>query len=246
MQGWFAYNFDFLPTNDLRPVFVGTHFREEAQKFLKHFFYHFPHYFKDKSIGCRDLYTLEFLQRYKLDAYFSRCLTLTLDKREKGEYKKVFFVGINENLKEYFPPYLLENSEFINQTIVNHNDSSWEYMYENTKNLLDRYKNEARLVICSALHCAAPCVAMGINVILIQITNEQGLRFSALNGILPIYSVDDLKQGNINFECNTPDIENLKVLMLENLKLSILQTWGEKVDEEKLKNTRKEISNFKL
>ena len=39
--------------------------------------------------------------------------------------------------------------------------------YEATSELLERYRNEARLVITRALHCAAPCTAMGIPAVLI-------------------------------------------------------------------------------
>ncbi|WP_348518297.1 hypothetical protein [Campylobacter sp. CCS1377] len=56
--------------------------------------------------------------------------------------------------------------------------------YEQIKALLKRYENEAKLVIAIALHCASPCTAMGIPVVLLADNyNEQKTRFGALKGI---------------------------------------------------------------
>ncbi|WP_141082403.1 polysaccharide pyruvyl transferase family protein [Campylobacter devanensis] len=43
----------------------------------------------------------------------------------------------------------------------------WKNLYRKTEDLLQTYKNKAKLIATSALHCAAPCTAMGIPVILI-------------------------------------------------------------------------------
>ena len=53
-------------------------------------------------------------------------------------------------------------------------------------------------MITSALHCAAPCVAMGIPVLLISLNPaENANRFSALSGIVESKTLEDLKKSVI-------------------------------------------------
>ncbi|KGI54160.1 polysaccharide pyruvyl transferase family protein, partial [Campylobacter sp. MIT 97-5078] len=247
MQGWFAQGFDFLPNANLTSVFIGTHFTQETQNFLKYFIAHFPHYFENKEIGCRDAFTLEFLQNLGLKAYFSRCLTSILPKREpKATQTKVFFVGFDKKLLAYVPKNLQESGEFIEQQWVELVDSSEEHCFKLTQDLLKRYENEAKLIITSALHCALPATALAIPVVFIRTSEEQKTRFSTLKGIIPIYSVEDLKQGKVDFNPKAPDIEALKEAMLENIRLSILKEKGENIDEAKLEALREFIAKFQV
>ena len=110
----------------------------------------------------------------------------------------------------------------------------------------NKYKNEAALVITTALHCASPCTAMGIPVVLLCENEEQMGRFSALKNIIPIYNLDDLKNKNINFYPKAVDIEKLKEYMLLNLRLSIQKAQNLDIDEALLKDTREKISTFKV
>ena len=86
---------------------------------------------------------------------------------------------------------------------------------------------------------------MGIPVVLIRTVEEQKNRFSALENIIPIYSIEDLKRGKIDFNPQAPDIEPLKEAMLENVRLSVLKEQGEQVDEARLKELRAFIASFK-
>ncbi|WP_143000275.1 polysaccharide pyruvyl transferase family protein, partial [Helicobacter sp. CLO-3] len=247
MYGWFE-SFNFLPNQNLKSIFIGTHFTENAQNFLKRFLAYFPDYFDDKEVGCRDIFTLEFLQKLGIKAYFSRCLTSTLPKRkEKPTQTKVFFVGFDDKkLLSFIPKHLLENAEFINQQRVKlQDDWTEENCFKMTQDLLARYENKAKIIITSALHCASPATAMGIPVVLIRTVEEQKNRFSALENIIPIYSIEDLKRGKIDFNPQAPDIEPLKEAMLENVRLSVLKEQGEQVDEARLKELRAFIASFK-
>lgn len=241
MQGWFAWGYDFLPNHFILPVFVGTHFTKDTQHFIIDLLSRFPHFFGE--IGCRDISTLEFCQTYKLTSYFTRCLTLTLDTRKQDKkYHKVFFVDIPTKLLRYFPSSLLDSAEYITHDIP---DAYHEQAHKIAQNLLHRYKNEAKLVITTRLHCASPCVAMGIPVVLMSDNpKEQHTRFSALRGILPIYSIEDLKQGNIDFAPKSLNIEELKSAMLTNLKLSIAKACGDNIDENVLLKARSIIADF--
>ncbi|WP_238699141.1 polysaccharide pyruvyl transferase family protein [Helicobacter sp. MIT 05-5294] len=248
MQGWFGYH-HYFPSHETLPIFVGTHFAESIYKALEYFVAYYPYYFVFKEIGCRDLETLRFCQRLGIQAYLSRCLTLTLPKREESLSKsadKVFLVGIPDNLLEYIPQDLRQNAVRINQQSVKIEESLNPRDYEaKTRTLLETYKKEAKLIITCALHCAAPCTAFGIPVVLIARNQENINRFSAVNGILKVWSIEDLKAKRVNFNPTAPNIESLKSNMLENLNLSIQKEFGESIDETRLQVVRQAIAEFK-
>lgn len=247
MQGWFSHSYDFLPPKNILPVFIGTHFTNFIQQYLIYLLARNPHYFDDKTIGCRDLYTLEFCQKLGLDAYFSRCLTLTLPKRQsQSSQNKVFFVGLADEFLPFIPKDIKNQAEHINQQLFMSDKPSSQAFFYAANTLLTRYKNEAKLIITSALHCAAPCTAMGIPVIFCRQNDEQLTRFSALDSILPLYTLDDFKKGCVNFSPNVPNIEPLKIAMLENLRLSVQKMRGEDVKLAKLLEYRAFIQNFKV
>lgn len=250
MQGWFAFpnTPHFIPNHFLLPIFVGTHFTSAIQKFLQYFIVYYPWYFEGKTIGCRDLATLGFCEKLGLESYLSRCLTLTLPKRTQEQAKqatKVFLVGIPEGLLKFIPQNLREGAISVNQQGVSNEQSlQWQSFYQRSENLLETYKTQAKLIITCALHCASPSIAMGIPVVLIARNEENLGRFSALNGIVPIYTLEDLEKGRVDFAPQSLNIESLKEDMLENLKLSIKQEMGESIDTQALQTIRQRIADF--
>ncbi|NMH29513.1 polysaccharide pyruvyl transferase family protein [Flavobacterium silvaticum] len=79
MNGWFTHNIhNWVPTEDIDPLFVSFHINntaapamlsEKGIAYLK----------KHEPIGCRDQFSADTLKAKGIDAYFSGCLTLTLD-----------------------------------------------------------------------------------------------------------------------------------------------------------------------
>lgn len=252
MQGWFSHGYNFIPNDKILPVFVGTHFIKEIHGFLKQFLIYNGEYFKDKEIGCRDLHTLEFCKKNNIKAYFSRCLTLTLPKRKTTDKQtKVFITNVPDKFLEYIPDKIKNRAEYIKQRNVGEGrddfESNWIGYYSDTEKLLNRYRDEAKLVITTALHCAGPCLAMGIPVILLTNCEEQKTRFSALDGLIKINTIDDLKNNLIDYDnIKAPDIEELKKYILKNLELSIKKALHEEVDEIELQKIRDNIKNFRV
>ena len=245
MQGWFSHSLGFLPNKNIIPVWLGSHFDEATQKYLKEILVMNPNYFCPE-VGCRDLYTLDFCKKFHIPSYLSRCLTLTFPKRtETDKHEKVFLVDIPENWENLLPKKILDESVRVHQRWVKFGDEHWSQSMERAEALLSEYKSKAKLVITTALHCAAPCVAMGIPVILIQEDSLENVkRFSALKGILPYYTVQDLQNGGINFSPDPVDIESLKTALLENLKLSVKRALFVDVSLNELKDIRSEIEHF--
>ncbi|HEB9334864.1 TPA: polysaccharide pyruvyl transferase family protein [Campylobacter coli] len=245
MQGYFANKLYWLPNNSLKPIYIGVHFNKLAIEFLRHFLSYRPNFFINSKIGCRDLWTHEHCIKMGIESYFSRCLTLTLPKRTERAGQKVFLVGIPDEWLKFIPKDILCDVEQVNQQRVVLNSWRTGQYYQAAEDLLECYKKEAKMVITTALHCAAPCVAMGIPVILIMAKPMENIsRFTALNNIIPLYTIQDLKKGMISFEPQEVDIEYLKKMMLENLKLSIIAFSGDGKEKELLE-IRNEIQHYR-
>lgn len=186
------------------PVFlglsiIGADISEEERIYLRRF----------EPIGCRDQYTCEMLRSAGIQAYVNGCMTLTFPKKRNGydDKKKIYCVDIDEELKKRIPEELLKDCCFTTQIVVG--DINAE---ETTKEYLDRYINDAKLVITSRLHCAVPCLASGIPVILYK--EHYSFRFPWLNKLFPIYTKKDIDK--IDWKGHFVDCEAMKQLVIEN------------------------------
>ena len=249
MQGWFsvAGNLDFLPSPDLVPVFSGVHFASSLRKKLLSPGC-FPARFREIEIGCRDYSTMYFLRAAGIKAYLSRCLTLTLPKRtaDPDNQKKIFWVDLPRELEAFLPPAFRENAERISQREVPFKPGGESENKARAAALLDRYRREARCIVTAAIHCAMPCAAMGIPVLFINYHDRNAVieRWSAMHGIIPVYSEEDLHRGRLPGSIPpAPDFEDLKENILRNAYLSCLGAMGEN-DREKLLAAREFIAGY--
>ncbi len=95
LNGWFTHHPEtWIPSESIDPLFVSFHINSSvAERILspqgiKYLKQHEP-------IGCRDNYTVRLLETKGIKAYFTGCLTLTLDSyanRENGNDGKVYIV----------------------------------------------------------------------------------------------------------------------------------------------------------
>lgn len=245
MQGWFSETESFLPSSHVLPVWVGVHFDAATQSFLRKVLTVRPKYFCS-SVGCRDYYTLDFLRKNKIDSYFSRCLTLTLSKRKQTiNGGRVFFVNVPSEFLNYVPNRIKDNAQIVNQRFVNVDYEHWSDSLKRTEDLLRLYREEASLVVTTALHVASPCVAMGIPVVhLMEDESENPRRFSALSGILQPVTVEDLRKGRFDWAPEPPDIEDLKDALIRNVAISVEEAKGHVVDLKEQREVREFISNY--
>lgn len=246
MQGWFGNVHGVFAakwSKDVIPVFIGFHLNDYQncrEQFVEDKIYEQMKNFE--PIGCRDRNTRDFLKNLGVNAYFSGCLTLTFPKREKEPANgKIFLVDIPEDVKTKLPSEIRDSAEEIS-----HNYYFKKYPvtfdeaneFENAaRKLLEKYKTEAKLVITPRIHCAMPCIAMGIPVILIN-KNVENCRLDVLDGIIPKYSPSDI--SIIDWNPKAPDIEELKLLIKENAKLRILN----KVDKNLLEQLNKKTEEL--
>jgi len=101
MNGWFTHNTqNWVPSDDIDPIFVSFHMNntaapamlsEKGIAYLK----------KHQPIGCRDQFTANLLKDKGIDAYFTGCLTLTLDSYKVNNSERGNDIYIVDPLYSY-------------------------------------------------------------------------------------------------------------------------------------------------
>ncbi len=197
----YAYATRFLPVSDkIHPVFLSIHLdRDISENELKSLR-------DNQPIGCRDEYTVDLLKEKGIDAFLTGCFTMLFPRRDpNGKYEKVFIVDCSDETLTHIPDVIMKDAECLTQ-VIRLNSTALDYKltldetekYNNlAKQQLDRYKNEAKLVITSRLHVACPCAAMGIPVILVR--NSYDVRYKFIDRFLKLYYPEELD----NLDWNT-------------------------------------------
>lgn len=185
---FFQQSFPLPPT--IRPIFIGFQADEHViSSNLGLFKLHEP-------IGCRDRATTERMKNHGIAAFTTGCVTLTFPPRvqepEHGRLLIVYGSEFPSSVLQYIPKELSERCEFIYHRLpvdefpVSARTHQLAETYE--KALLERYRTTATLVLTPLHHVAAPCMAMGIPVIVCRSKNDD--RFSFLEELTPIYTPD--------------------------------------------------------
>lgn len=157
MNGWFMHGDAWPPSNIVRPVFVGFHVAPSARSTVARH----AHYLKQyEPIGTRDSGTAEFLNALGIKAEVTYCMSLTFPRREKepanGRVIRVDAYGID------VPNVLRRGSIHFSHIVAGVKDATkLNYAHD----LIEFYRDNARLVITTRLHCALPCIAMGVPVV---------------------------------------------------------------------------------
>lgn len=171
---------DNLLKNNIQPIFSNIHINSQHTNIDKNIIEKFKKY---QPIGCRDRHTEKIFKTCGVDAFFNYCMTLTLDKRDENIVGDTVFIVDLDNFLP-LPKHLKKQKiEYLTHESVN--------IYSHTakmvlaKELLEQYKTHAKLVITSKLHCALPCIAMGIPVILFNKKNNK--RMQLAQEFIPIH-----------------------------------------------------------
>lgn len=189
MNGYFYTKPDaemFPPASDIVPIFFSFHLsnskgtreffsRPEQVAYLK----------RHEPIGCRDTDTRDFLTRLGVAAYFSGCLTTTFPRRSQQPASGRVFI-VDCRFEQVIPSAL--SAQAIRVTHAIDPSLPEPVKIRAAEQLLARYRDEADWVITSRLHCALPCLAMGIPVVFLH-DKPADIRFTALQGLTPIQPI---------------------------------------------------------
>lgn len=170
-----------------------------------------------QPIGCRDFHTWKELTDCGLEAYMAGCLTITWPKRElSGRQKEIFIVDVSDHVYERIPEDIRKAAKRVSH-IRYSGDSKGE---DAARNIYKLYEEEASLVITSRIHCAQPCLAMGIPVVFI--CDVCSFRYDVIRQYIPVYSLETMHQ--VNWSPEVPELEAHKKTMLQNASQRILET----------------------
>jgi hypothetical protein len=151
MNAWWMEGSDFPPKDNIVPLPISMHIwnhKMDIEWFRKH-----------QPIGCRDLYTQEYLKLNGIETYFSGCLTLTFPPYE-GEREGIIYVDkVPDKWKK-------TGSDIIYTTHYNKGGDrmSTDKRLKLAEEKLELYR-KAKLVITKRLHVALPCLGMGTPVV---------------------------------------------------------------------------------
>lgn len=222
MNGYFMQSAHWPPSPAVTPLFFAFHVAPGAREvilspagiaYLKR---HAP-------IGCRDEGTVALLEAQGIEAYYSRCVTLTFDRRPEppGQGKVFMVAGSRMDFTSIIPRSLQREAVYVNQAKLRLPSLSPALRRRMAAELLAAYRDHARLVITTKIHCAMPCLAMGIPVVfLYDAAKRDDYRVRVIDDLIGIHYVDDslfagrglnpLRRGRIDWSPDVPDLEPLK------------------------------------
>ena len=169
MNGWWLHPYNknndisFKIPDNIIPIFVSFHiandklFEDTYIQELKRF----------EPIGCRDLVTTEKLQDKGVNAYFTGCLTTTIDfYKWKKETNNIYCVDTKKNNDSHI---------FIKQCQNKWKNINHVKGFYDALNLLKKYKVASK-VYTSRLHCFLPCLSLGVPVNLISPSGNKNIK----------------------------------------------------------------------
>ena len=223
MNGWFSHTLTWMPSSKLRAVYFGTHLNDKMTKYISAN-EEVKSLLSNYVVGARDIHTKKFLFEQGINSFYSGCLTLTLPRRISNPARhKVFIVDVSDKYYSFIPEKIKKSSVRIFQRSVGLHSGDrlhQDHYYKQADDLLKTYRDEASLVITSALHCACPCLALGIPVVFLwphAHQNAECQRISLVGDFLPIYSMKSLRSGLVDWSPNALDMESIKSQMLSRL-----------------------------
>ncbi len=174
MHALFGIRHGFPLHRNLRPIFISFHCNKrglltpEAIEYLRRY----------GPVGCRDWDTVYLLLSLDVPAFFSGCLTTTIDtvfeaREPPPRDAPLAYVDV-EDVPEDAVAYEHSDEEVRRRPFVGNVERALE--------LLETYRSEHRGVVTSRLHCYLPVRSIGVEVDF-RPANRSDIRFDGLVGL---------------------------------------------------------------
>lgn len=233
MNGWY---FDCLkswpPSDSIDPLLISMHFNasDDVKKVLsskesEDFFSSYG------PVGCRDYSTLNFLNELGIDAYYSGCLTLTLEKTSPKTHRKYIVVNCYDDeiidflkTKTNLPIYDIHQESFFSfdkrflkrEARSYYLTSFFDYneKFFLAENILKLYEN-AHCVITDRVHCAFPCLAFKTPVLFFNSAKFEPNRFKGIDELVSVSNFQEYKTNYDMFDVENPPKNSDKYLRIK-------------------------------
>lgn len=205
MNAWWMWRpKNFPPSKDIDPLLISMYIRRDIRKRIltektkKYLIEHGP-------VGCRDKDTEEWLKSNNIPAYFSGCLTLTLQRNPLIK-RKDYIIAVD--VPEYIEEKIRKRTKrpVYNLFRVISPCFTQEERYKIAKILLSVYQS-AHCIITSKLHAAMPALALETPVLLLD-SNDNNLhndgRFFGLKELCNIVKEDDFMADKDSYDIDAP------------------------------------------
>lgn len=174
MGGWYLHNYlNFPPSPFIDPLIISAHFTNHLKNQIPEYLSNGGlDYLKQyQPIGLRDSVVKKYLDEAGIENYFSGCLTLTIDAFKIKKSKSICVVDVSREIEKKVKKFCEKENVFFEKYThkINLEENlklSYESRFENVEKLLKNYQKQ-QLVITTRLHCALPCLAMGVPVLYI-------------------------------------------------------------------------------
>jgi hypothetical protein len=226
LNGWFKRDSpEWPPHPRLEPIFLGFHIRLfQSPSLLSD--ESLAYYRAHQPIGCRDWHTAQLLTANGVEAYESHCPTMTFPRRLPApSQREVFVVSRDARLSQAVPTSLRPFTSILHYS----GDTDFERNLAHARKLLEVYRDRARLIVTSLLHCAMPALALGIPVVVFYPLNtpeghaSDQERFSSLKRLLRIWRFDEMDE--VDWSPIPPDMGAIKLALIDDLSAR-LETMG--------------------
>lgn len=211
MNGWFGIGrgADVFPLSPrIRPLFIGYHniHKDDARRLPG-----------DCMIGCRDEKTLDSVAPFARDAFVTGCMTILLERRaHPPQNGRAFIVDVSARDRKAIPPSIAQQATLLSHEVRFdlHNPDGLAAEIARTEDVarryLDRYRDEASLVITSRLHCALVCIAIGVPVVLMRSRFDE--RYAFVDRLIPLYDAREFDR--IRWDPQPVDVQDLQALTM--------------------------------
>ncbi len=214
LNGWFTHRPDnWPPAPDLKPLFISTHIspmsvgpkecRMKASDLLMQGA-SLDYLRRHAPIGCRDLATVELLRSHSVAAYFSGCLTLTLDRPAGPRQDVVYCVDAGKDVVRRLASKVGVEVKTTTHTLTpDEANEADEARLARAEQRLQQYAT-ARLVVTSRLHCAMPCLAFGTPVVYV-FEHPDDDRLRGLRDLTHFFAPEQILSDEAPFDWRDPE-----------------------------------------
>lgn len=222
MNAWFIHNkIAWPPSPYINPLLHSMHFTslenvDVGDKYLQNIGGEYLK--KYQPIGARDMESQNRLEKNGIQAYFSGCMTLTINKFENIEKKdKVCLVDVSEEIVNKVKQSTNLEVEVLSHKVEPEEISKKDFLkrMEDVEKILKKYQ-ESKIVITSRIHVALPCIALETPVILIHKKIYEKDRLDSFLGFMQNYVDTDFLDLDITEILNNPRPNKDEYLEIRN------------------------------